>query len=81
MGYLNERHGMNIIGATPEGTCPLCASKHEEYLPHNQESITYQYKFYDQHGRWPTWEDAMEHCSDQIKSVWTEELRKRGVMI
>ena len=59
--------GMTLIGRTPEGTCPECAVKHDPEQPHNQDSLTYQYKFYDQHGRWPTWADAMAHCSDELK--------------
>lgn len=59
MGYLNNKHGMTMIGATPPGTCPECAVAHAPDQPHNRDSLCYQYKFYDAHGRWPTWEDAM----------------------
>lgn len=51
MGYLKEVHGMTLLGKTPEGTCPECAVKHDPEQPHNRDSLTYQYKFYDQHGR------------------------------
>ena len=54
MGYLKEIHGMTLLGRTPEGTCPECAVKHDPEQPHNRDSLTYQYKFYDQHGHWPT---------------------------
>jgi len=81
MGYLDERHGMTLIGNTPEGICPICATKHEKVQPHNQQSLAYQYKFYDKHGRWPTWKDAMEHCPEEIKEFWISELKKRGVEI
>lgn len=56
-----------LMPAAP-GTCPECAVDH----PH---------KFYNDHGRWPTWEDAMSHCSEDMKTIWREELRKRGVEI
>lgn len=79
MGYLKEVHGVTLLGKTPEGTCPVCATKHESYQPHNQRSLTYQYKFYDEHGRWPIWEDAMEHCPEEIKEAWREELEKIGI--
>ena len=65
----------------PEDTCPECAVNHEPELPHNQQSMFYQYKFYNEHGRWPSWEDAMAHCSDDMKELWRRELRKRGVDI
>ena len=71
MGYLKEIHGMTLLGRTPEGTCPECAVKHDPEQPHNRDSLTYQYKFYDQHGRWPTWADAMAHCPDVLeKHEW-----------
>lgn len=81
MGFLQEETGFKMIGNVPEGTCKMCAVKHDEAQPHNQQSLTYQYKFYDQNGRWPTWNDAMSHCSDEIKKVWIEALTKKGVNI
>ena len=55
-----------------EGICPECATKHEPEFPH---------KFYNEHGRWPTWKDAMEHCSEEMKKLWTNELKSRGIEI
>ena len=55
MGYLKDKHGFTLIGRTPKGTCPVCAVRHNPDQPHNRDSLTYQYKFYDQYGRWPTW--------------------------
>lgn len=81
MGYLNERHGITLLGRTPSGTCPICAVKHDPEQPHNRDSLAYQYKFYDEHGRWPTWTDAMAHCSEEIKAFWVEQLTARGVKI
>lgn len=48
MGYLKERHGMMMLGKPPEGTCPMCAVAHDPALPHNRDSLAYQYKFYDE---------------------------------
>ena len=81
MGYLHDLHGMTMLGGVPEGTCPMCAVKHEPDQPHNLQSLAYQYKFYDQNGRWPTWKDAMAHCSDEIQELWKAELEKRGVKV
>jgi len=81
MGYLKEHHGMTLLGNTSPGTCPECGITHEPYMPHNQQSLAYQYKFYDQHGRWPTWEDAMAHCSEKVKELWMQALRDRGIEI
>ena len=81
MGYLKERFGMIMPGKGPEGTCPMCAVKHDPRQPHNRDSLAYQYKFYDMNGRWPTWKDAMEHCPDVVKEYWTEALVERGVRL
>ena len=63
------------------GTCPECASEHDPEQPHNQRSLYYQYRFYDEHGRWPTWADAMEHCSEPIRQHWPAELQKYGIEV
>lgn len=81
MGQLYEKHGLTLFGNTSPGTCPLCAVAHESEQPHDQQSLTYQYKFYDQNGCFPTWSDAMAHCSDEMKSFWIEELKKHGIEV
>jgi hypothetical protein len=67
-----------MLPAKP-GTCPECAVKHEPEQPHNQQSLFYQYKFYNEHGRWPTWQDAMSHCSEEVKLLWRSELKVLGI--
>jgi hypothetical protein len=59
--------------------CDECAFEHDPSQPHNQQSLYYQINFYVKHRRLPTWADAMAHCSDRIKSLWTESLEKRGI--
>lgn len=61
-----------MVGNIPPGTCPECAEIHDPKQPHNKASLVYQYKFYNQHGRFPTWADAMAHCSDETKNQWVE---------
>jgi hypothetical protein len=56
------------------GTCPICAIEHEDNMPHNQQSLYYQYRFYGIRGRWPTWADAIAHCSSEMKTYWKNEL-------
>lgn len=46
-----------LLPAKP-GTCPQCAAFHPPDFPHNQTSLHWQYWFYNEHGRWPTWTDA-----------------------
>ena len=63
------------------GKCPECATAHEPELPHNQQSLFYQYNFYGKHSRWPTWADAMAHCTPEMKTIWIRELATFGVQV
>lgn len=69
-----------LFPAAP-GTCPKCAVDHPPELPHDQQSLFWQYWFYNKHGRWPTWIDAMAHCTDEMRALWRIELLKRGVQL
>ena len=59
--------------------CQLCATKHEKHYPHNQQSMYYHMIFKNKYGRYPTWDDAMKHCSNEMKTAWKEELKMKGV--
>lgn len=66
----------------PDDCCQKCAVKHEPELPHNQQSLFWQYWFYKQSGgRWPKWSDALAHCSEAMQLAWRVELLKRGVAL
>ena len=60
--------------------CPICAVDpcHGPNEPHNQQSLYYQYRFMQAHGRWPTWADAVAHCHPEVRAMWERELRKLG---
>lgn len=62
-----------------EGTCETCATKHEPDIPHNAQSIFYQMRFQLEHKRSPDWRDAMEHCSEDVRTLWTDHLGRLGV--
>jgi hypothetical protein len=64
-----------------EGQCAECAVIHPVEAPHNQQSLFWQYSFMEKHGRWPTWTDAMAHCTPEVKAQWIAELGKLGVKI
>lgn len=64
-----------------EGTCPECAVAHDPKQPHNRDSLYYQYHFYAEHGRWPTWNDAMAHCDPAVQLILTIELANRGIKV
>jgi hypothetical protein len=61
------------------GTCPECGVEHDAMAPHNQQSLAYQYKFFDQYGRWPTWEDAIAHCTPEVQEATREILINAGI--
>lgn len=55
--------------------CQSCATKHEPELPHNFESLFWQYWYYNQHGRWPTTADAFAHCTPEMRARWVQAMR------
>jgi hypothetical protein len=63
------------------GACPICAAMHAPEQPHNRDSVYYQMRFRQRHGRTPTWADAMAHCDEDVKRLLTEELVQRGVCV
>lgn len=54
--------------------CQECATQHDLFAPHNQQSLYYQMQFNAKHGRFPTWTDAMAHCGPDTRAFWREEL-------
>lgn len=58
--------------------CPVCAVDHPDDQPHNAQSLYYQYRFFATHGRWPTWADAVAHCTPELREAWETELRRRN---
>jgi hypothetical protein len=79
-GATQENHlgGWKLLPCKP-GVCQECAVDHAPEMPHNQQSMYYQYKFYNDHGRWPIWSDAMAHCAEDVKEKWTKALAAHGV--
>lgn len=73
--------GFTLLKNVPAGHCPECAVEHHVALPHNQQSLFYQYKFRETHGRWPTWRDAMAHCTPEMQELWCKALAEKGVIV
>jgi hypothetical protein len=69
-----------MLPAAP-GACPVCAANHDPTEPHNKQSLFYEISFYQQHKRFPTWADAMAHCTLEVQDVWTTELRNSGIAL
>lgn len=61
--------------------CQTCAWKHEPDMPHNRDTLYYQTKFNLNKKRWPTWRDAMAHCTPEMKQSWANLLREKGVEV
>lgn len=62
-----------------EDVCQKCAIKHDPAMPHNNDSLYWQYYFYSRNGRWPVWKDALAHCSLEVQEAWKAALQERGV--
>ena len=80
-GKSKPSNGKAMLLPAKEGTCEECATTHDASYPHNAQSLFYQFKFYNDHGRNPTWLDAMAHCDENMQKHWKEELTKRGVKL
>ena len=59
--------------------CKECGVDHDPELPHDACQLCYQYYIYQREGRWGTWADAMAHCDEETKKIWTEEIRLMGI--
>ncbi len=70
--------GMFLLPPHPS-KCQECATTHDADQPHNAQSLFYQVHFQMQHGRSPTWIDAMAHCSSDVRDTWTSALIEKGV--
>lgn len=66
-----------MLPAAP-GLCPECARGHPPEQPHDM-TLFYKYAFYHRHQRFPTWSDAMSHCTSEMQTVWRAALRENGI--
>jgi hypothetical protein len=64
-----KKNTFTLLPCAPD-KCQECAVDHPYDQPHNKQSLYYQYRFYGTHGRWPTWTDAMAHCTPEVKATW-----------
>ena len=69
------------ITAPVPGACPICATKHDAHDPHDRDSLYYQNQFFKANKRFPSWWDAMSHCTDMTKTVWVDKLKKHGIIL
>lgn len=69
------------ITAPTSRTCRVCAVEHEPSEPHDRDSLYYQVRFWQKNKRFPTWDDAMSHCTEEVKACFRVELVRRGVLM
>ncbi len=76
----NEKQatGSMTLLPPPEGHCIKCARRHHPGTAHDAQSLYYQVRFRLQHGRDGTWADAVAHCSEVVRQLWEQGLRKRN---
>lgn len=70
----------DLLSPAP-GKCQECAVEHDPVEPHNRDSMYYNVKFYNLHDRWPTWKDAMAHCTPEMKEAWIDALAEKAVKV
>lgn len=80
MGEMKQVGAFKMLPPAPD-VCQECATNHDPRQPHNQQSLYYQYYFYADHERWPTWKDAMAHCTEEVKAKWIVSLAAHGVKV
>ncbi len=80
MGCLKEKYGIEIAPVMKApGVCGMCGRRHKADQPHDKSSLYYQYRFYDENGRFASWADAMQHCDRTTKMMWRHSLQERGI--
>lgn len=78
---LKGRAGAYSIKGLDFAECQDCGVRHNPRQPHNLNSVVYCTRFSREHGRNPTWYDAMAHCSEKVKEHWMEQLQERGIAL
>lgn len=61
--------------------CPECAEPHNPEEVHDAEGSVYRARFHMRHGRFPAWQDAFAHCSEELQLDYVLELVELGVPV
>ncbi|MCC7510203.1 MAG: hypothetical protein IT464_12655 [Planctomycetes bacterium] len=69
-------HGQMQMMPPAPGHCRACFVKHDATMAHNQQSLSYQMRFYAEHRRWPTWDDAVAHLDEATRALWLEHVER-----
>ena len=71
-----KESGMFLLPPRPD-VCQECAVNHKPDEPHNRDSLYYQMQFQIKHGRGATWDDAIAHCTPEVKAEWILAVSER----
>ena len=58
--------------------CEECHTYHNPLLPHDPTNPYYKESFFKKYGRYPTWNDAMEHCPAAVQVMVRRALKECG---
>lgn len=72
--------GWSMLPPAPD-KCQECAVEHTEKEPHYAHSLYYRTSFYLKNKRYPTWKDALAHCTEDVRKMWITELALKGVKV
>lgn len=80
-GVSTRQNSAALLMPCPPEACQTCGQNpaHPADQPHNADSLYYQYAFFGEHHRWPTWVDAVAHCPEPVRTAWEKALRTAGV--
>lgn len=56
--------------------CAICGDDHPENFPHNPFGEQYRVWFLERYGRYPSWDDAMTHCSEDVKLSFKQTMER-----
>lgn len=81
----SEKRNAGMLLPPHPSLCQVCAADHPWDQPHNQQSMYYQMAFHAEHGRYPTWSDAMAHCTPELQAEWkkglVELMKEKGLEV
>lgn len=66
-------YGRILLIPPMPGNCKVCGAKHGTDDPHNLYSLYYIMRFRREHGREPTWEDAIKDLSADRRKELAEK--------
>ena len=69
---------LRLLPPAPD-CCQVCAHKHSPEEPHNAQSFYWATARSMERRPAPTWNEALEHCTPEMRAAWSEQLALRGV--